>query len=247
MYMIFKLNNKLLLVILLLLLLINILFANNIFKKKSIINNYFDNVYAIVLEKRKQNVYNVLSSLNIDYQQIDALTPENTPIDTLHCIDKTSKLNNGTKYCHASHVATIKKFLKSGKKNCLILEDDIEYNSEYDTLDLKKTLQSIPKDYDIIYLGYCWDKCKKMKYINKHVMKSYSPHCTHAYGLSRKGAIKLLQHLKPITNLPIDRVFSNLIKNKLLISYSLKIPVFNQNREEFGSYLGNNDCLVLCT
>ena len=233
--------------ILLLLLLINIFFANNIFKKKSIINNYFDNVYAIVLEKRKQNVYNVLSSLNIDYQQIDALTPENTPIDTLDCIDKTSTLNNGIKYCHASHVATIKKFLKSGKKNCLILEDDIKYNSEYDTLDLKKTLQSIPKDYDIIYLGYCWDKCKKMKCINKYVWNSYSPNCTHAYGLSRKGAIKLLQHLKPITNLPIDVVFSKLIENKLLISYSLKIPVFNQNREEFGSYLGNNDSLTLCT
>lgn len=168
------------------------------------------------------------------------MTPENTPINTLDCIDKTSTLNNGRKYCHASHVATIKKFLKSGKKNCLILEDDIKYNSEYDTLDLEKALQSIPSDYDIIYLGYCWDKCKKMKYLNKHLYNSYKPLCRHAYGLSRKGAIKLLHHLKPLTNLPGDVVISRIIEKKLLISYSLKIPVFNQNRKEFGSTLGNH-------
>ena len=126
------------------------------------------------------------------------------------------------------------------------MEDDIKYNSDYHSLELEKALQSIPSDYEMIYLGYCWDKCHKLKSINKYVSIPNIPRCRHAYVLSRKGAIKLLHHLKPLTNLPGDEEIAKIIKKKLLITYNLTIPLFNQNRKQFGSNLGNNDSLKLC-
>ena len=153
--------------------------------------------------------------------------------------------------CSYGHISILKKFIRSKAKNCLIFEDDIS-DIDKNNLDIKniskssignyetrnfnwykktllKIMKTLPRDYDILFLGRCCDNCSKERKINDNLVKVYSPLCLHAYCVSRKGAINIINNL-PL-KMTIDLFIAKLIRQKILKAYASYPSLFFQNIE----------------
>lgn len=211
----------------------------------------FDKIYVISMPPRKKYIQHVMDEYGFDFEMIDANTSENTPMQKLiddGIVSRDCQLFKNKIYCHASHLYTIKKFIDSGKSNCLIFEDDIKLNDVEKTRhDVSMFMKQVPSDYDMFYLGYCWEYCKQTKRINDYVRQAHYPRCKHAYGFSRKGAKKLLSSLQPLLKSTSDDTIGQQIKSGNIKAYIPYKPIFYQNRKELGSTLNNHDSLEPCT
>ena len=213
------------------------------------LNKFFDKVYVISLPKRREYMNNLMNKNNIKFKLIDALTPDNTPKDYLYnnnYISNICSLNNGRIYCHMSHIKVMNDIINNNYKNAFIFEDDID-NDNFNINNfnnLSKILKNIPKDYDIFYLGKCWDIKNKNVKVNDYVYKPFKPLCRHAYGVTNRCAKKIVKYTLPMTIFPGDQMYVQLIKNKIINAYSSYEQIFTQNRKKFGSNLGNDQILV---
>jgi len=217
----------------------------------NLLNKYFDQINVITLPKRKKYITNVMNSFKIKCNYFPAILKNNINRAQLiqsGFISPKSKLNNGQIACHQSHIFVLKNFLQSNNNNCLIFEDDLKYpnlNVNYNKI-IYKVMVNLPKDCDIIYFGRCWDKCKKSIPINKYLVKCYIPQCRHAYGVTRRGAEKIIKNTIKLLK-PGDYTISRLIKKGVIIAYGSNPSIFIQNREVLGSNLGNKyiqkDCV----
>ncbi|PPR08049.1 hypothetical protein CVT24_010848 [Panaeolus cyanescens] len=146
--------------------------------------------------------------------------------------------------CWHSHLSVIHKHANSipadDGRVAIIFEDDIDME-----LDIQKQLvslwSSLPNDWDVVFLGYCWSnetynpplgahgQFPLPSYQNARTQKyrlhnSKSPKCTHAYALSRLGARRLLLHLRhpPFAySRAIDQAISWLVESGRLKSFSI--------------------------
>ena len=206
----------------------------------SYLNNYFQQVYVITLDNRKNYIQNIMHDINLQCIYFPAILKKNINKNKLiksGFLSAKNKLNNGQIACHLSHIAVLKKFLNSNAQNCLIFEDDLKTPESNNTY-LQKSLSLIPSNYDIIYLGRCWDRCKKSIPINDFIVKCFTPQCRHAYGVSRKGAQKIIKLTRPLIKAG-DFTISRQIAKGNIIAYSPKLSIFFQNRENLSSNLGN--------
>ena len=195
-----------------------------------------------------------MNNLKIQAKFISAFNKNN--IDRNHLINTNFisndyNQNNGRIACHYSHIMVLKYFLKSNKKNCIIFEDDIK-KIDFDTFKSKhqniliESLNKLPKDYDILYFGRCWDDCKKQNYLTNNLVKVNSPKCRHSYAVSRKGAQKIIKYSLPMRRYAGDTIIARLITKGLISAYSITPPIFFQNRSQLGSNLNNKDALKEC-
>jgi len=215
--------------------------------KKNILHNYFDDIYIITLPQRKEYIKTIMDDLKINPIYFEAIDKNRIDYNKLLnnnfiLKDYYKPTNHGRIACHYSHMKILETFLKTDKKSCFIFEDDISpINIEYKDYNniIKNSLDNLPSDWDIIKLGRCWDNCTKMDKINEHLYRVYSPKCRHAYGVSRKGAKKILDNTIPMYNNG-DVMISNLIKEKNIICYAIVPSIFNQNRYKLGSTLNNS-------
>lgn len=151
-------------------------------------------------------------------------------------------INKGRIACHLSHMKTLKTFLKSNKKTCLIFEDDIQMTDSEETLNkLKIILHNLPNNWEYVNLGRCWDLCKQDTEINKYLVKSQRSLCRQSYIVTRSGAQKLLDYCLPMKGYPGDWHYAKMIKNNLINGYSTKEKIFYQNRKDLGSNIGNDN------
>ena len=112
--------------------------------------------------------------------------------------------------CALSHFKAWKAFLETDEEYAMIFEDDVILEDDF----IKKTknsLKYVPNNYDILYLGCFGCDNKKttfFDYVSIFVSSKNVPHkineyisipkiafATHAYIISRKGAIKILNIL----------------------------------------------------
>lgn len=217
------------------------------------IEKYFDKVVVITLPERENNVKTAMKNLKVEPKIFEAIKKDSLDLEELKedgVITRECNLNKGRIACHLSHLSVITEFLDDPEcDKILIFEDDLLDNNGDDLLTVQDTIKNvmnnIPSDWDLIYFGKCWDLCHDAIKINDYVNKSY-PLCRHAYGISKKGASKILKYSLPISK-PGDEHIRNLsIEGKLNI-YTPKNNIFEQNREKFGSNLGNYNKLMLCS
>tara|TARA_B100001093_G_scaffold419599_1_gene411202 strand:+ start:765 stop:1553 length:789 start_codon:yes stop_codon:yes gene_type:complete len=217
-----------------------------------------EQIYVIALPKRKQYMLKLLKHFNLNGQFVEPILKDY--LDRNYLIKKNilhknylkqgqifkqkesgnfSGLTNGRIACHLSHMKTLKTFLDSNKKNCLIFEDDIKMTDPKITIaKFKQLLQYLPNNWEYVNLGRCWDKCKNDLQINKCLVKSERALCRHAYIVNRKGAQKILNHCLPMRGYPGDWHYAKMTKYKLINGYSSIKPIFFQNRN-MGSNIGN--------
>lgn len=243
-------NNFDLKIIILIILLVLLILLNNkkehfsSIPKKNVMNKYFNSVNVITIPKRKEYMTNLMKNLNIKANMVDASLVKNIDynellINNFISTSYYSAKNKGRIACHYSQIKLIKKFLKSNDKTIFIFEDDIDKDivSNYQEI-IKDSMDNIPNDWDIIFFGRCWDNCSKDIKIHNNLYKVNNPKCRHAYGLSREGAKKILKYTIPMVNNG-DMMYAKNIKNGNINAYAISPSIFYQNREEFGSNLGN--------
>lgn len=209
------------------------------------LNKYFDSVNVVTVPKRKKRIVNIMKNFGINVNIINATLVkdinyeelvENNFVSSKYLSDK----NKGRVACHYSQIKLLQKFVNSNDNTIFIFEDDISSNvtNNYKNI-IDDTMKNIPNDWDIVFFGRCWDNCNKMDYIQNKLYRVYSPKCRHAYGLTKKGAEKILKYTLPMINNG-DVMYSNNIKNGNIIAYAIHPCIFNQNRENLGSNIGND-------
>ena len=174
--------------------------------------NYFDKIYCINLEYRKDryisanNTFNKLNIKNVEFV----------------IVNKSPK---GGRYgCFESHINVIKNAYNSEYNNILIFEDDIRPSIFYNLKLLNDSINFMKNnEWDIFYLGYFSIDDEniifKFKNNNNKNIVEYNPCSTHAYCLNKQSMLKILNNYHNyINNIHYDKFLSNKIfKNYIII------------------------------
>ena len=249
-----------------------IIFLMFFFKKKESmsdvgisINNIVDNVYVIAIPKRVNYMKKVMKYYGLKGEFIktvmknklnkqdlinkNLLHPNYLGMEEKFKVDKPwyTGLTNGRIACHLSHMKTLQTFLNSNNKTCLIFEDDIKMIDKNETINnLIESIRLLPKNWEYVNLGRCYDNCVTQTVYNNRIVKSDYALCRHAYIVNRDGAKKILDYCLPMKGYPGDNHYAEMVKKKLINGYSTKEQIFFQNREELGTTIDNQGKVVTC-
>jgi len=158
--------------------------------------NFFEKIYLINLEERQDRLEKSLINFNnygIDnFERVDGIKirKENYPY-----LEDREKCQLG---CALSFYKTIEKAYEKKFNSILIFEDDFEFiHSKDDTnLFLKKSIDNLPPDWDIFYLGanimYDYSSCPIEKF-SDNLLKVNSAYCCHAISFSNRAISKILE------------------------------------------------------
>tara|TARA_B100001769_G_C21971479_1_gene522572 strand:- start:132 stop:920 length:789 start_codon:yes stop_codon:yes gene_type:complete len=239
------------------LILILILLRYNYVEKYQDYNeNNFNNtgMYVLYIPKREKYIKDIMNKLNFNPEHVKGPDKNKLNLEQLKKdgFISNKKIRDGIIACALGHHDILNKFLKTNKKYALIFEDDIfipqEKNKQIEiSTKIKNLINNIPIDADIVYFGYCFENCSKKYKYNEYFNKSVRPSCTHLYFVSRKGANKIINNIKPF-KYGIDIHYMDLINNKILNSYSVNSNylLIEQNRDNLGSELDNDQKLRAC-
>ena len=114
----------------------------------SILNEYFDKIYYINLERRKdrnEECIEELKKYNIIAERFEA-------VDGNTLVDNNWRHSMGNLGCVNSHLNLIIKAKENNYKNVLILEDDVVFNIDMEE-NFKKYYKQLPDNWDILYLS----------------------------------------------------------------------------------------------
>jgi glycosyl transferase family 25 len=165
-------------------------------------------------------------------------------------------MDGGNIGCSWSHQLVYKDILKNDYKKALILEDDVVINKETVVL-LPQILKELPAEWELFYLGFdlneqappkaffkkafyhLLSKLSLIKYstkmisnlypkkITEHIYKAGYHNCTHAYGVTKEGAAKLLALQTPISFLP-DNLLAHAATNEIVKAYIILPKIIDQ-------------------
>ncbi|KAI0697165.1 hypothetical protein BC835DRAFT_1270804 [Cytidiella melzeri] len=124
----------------------------------------------------------------------------------------------------------------------LILEDDVNIERDFHGR-IRSVWAVLPSDWDMLFLGHCWSNESYWPPLADSpssdfnslmtLHSSHAPKCTHAYAVSRRGAVKLLAHLSypPFAySRALDQAYSWLIQTGRLKSYSVVPSIVVQRK-----------------
>jgi len=141
-------------------------------------------------------------------------------------VDDVLELTPGERGCAASHVRLWKKVAKSDKPAILLEDDAIPVDGFADKL--TQGLKDLPKDADVLYLGYSKpDKSKWMRELpGTDLAQAEYVWTTVGYMIWPSGARKLLERL-PVDS-PVDNYMSWASHEGKTKVYAFKTPVIKQ-------------------
>jgi GR25 family glycosyltransferase involved in LPS biosynthesis len=194
-------------------------------------NNYVDNVYLINMDKdidRLKKVTKECDKVNIKFERFPGLKVSDLSQNVLdkYIPEEIQKYGtNGMIGCGLSHLFIWQDAIKKNYKNILVLEDDVYFSNDFNKY-LHNIMEEVPKDYDILYLGYKDSICEAPKDCSfNYIYKPTFPLLTHAMIISNKGLNKLLNL---ITNID-DHIDWKIARNvKKLNIYASKKKIINQ-------------------
>ena len=213
-----------------------------------ITNNISENIndipmYCIYIPEREKYIRNFFSQLNLQPNFIQGIDKNTIDVDKLIKNNKVKhwkNVNQGRIACHYSHLKALKEFLDTDKERCIIFEDDI--NTDYTKINLlyifNHLMYNLPKNTDLLYIGYCGEKCDKNTKYDQYYTLAYKPYCRHAYSVNRYSAQEIIDKTS-MMYYNGDKMISDLIHDKTLICYLSNYQIFTQNREEIKTVLGN--------
>ena len=140
------------------------------------LNNYFDKVYVLTLDRatdRQENIRKVLNGLNWEFFKatdkndlsFEELTKNKVYDDQVHRETKrTSRsMNLGEVACALSHVRMYQDMLDKGYERILILEDDVLPEPEK-LVNFAPLMAQLPDDWELMMLGYYGHKLPTTQY-----------------------------------------------------------------------------------
>jgi len=124
---------------------------------QSTLNQLFDKIYVINLDKRKDKLATRQQSFNdnnISYERFKALTPMDSFMNKKSEFFKKTfpKERWGAVACTMSHRAVLEKALKKNQ-SVLICEDDLYFCDNFNDI-LSEKLKTLPGNWNALHLGY---------------------------------------------------------------------------------------------
>ncbi|MBX2934658.1 MAG: glycosyltransferase family 25 protein [Ferruginibacter sp.] len=222
------------------------------------LKQYFDKVLVVTIPRltmRQQAIQQNLSGLDFEFfygadkLEIDfeeAKTDGTYDEATAKKLQRQGKaLNHGELACSLTHRMVYAAMIKNSWKKVLILEDDaIPLLATINQL--PQTLQELPANWELVYLGYLKHEKVTMglkvkqffykiasalglmvwsyKMVSNLLPKPYSKHlrkagfhdCTHAYAVTQQAAAKLLAAQTPVVYRADDLLSSTIMKGELM-------------------------------
>jgi len=163
----------------------------------------FEKIYCINLSSRTDRWDMCLRQFSkfgmSDVQRFDAVK-YNHP--------KLSAKANGHIGCGLSHYNIIKEAKLKNYSNILVLEDDFIFLKEPDefNIKLKKSLDELPSDWDLFYLGANFVKgydYEPTERYSNNLIKVNTGFCLHSVSYSSRGMDKILKSFKLNSELDI--------------------------------------------
>lgn len=167
------------------------------------INQYFDHIYYINLDKRKdrqQSISHQLQTHNISAERVSG-------VDTVD--HHRHMINKGQLGCLLSHKYIIERAIAASQQKILILEDDTIFKSNFDFL-FSRFVDNLPYDWDMLYL--CGNHYGGTGRINDYVDKSFGTLSTNAYAINLPTMIRISSILNNNNTYdkPIDSIYCEL-------------------------------------
>lgn len=227
------------------------LFQKNNQVDKDWLEDLFEYRQIITIPERVNHVKKFCKSFNIKKTIFNAILKKDISYNNVY------NLKLGEIACAISQETVLKNFINGNYKSMILFEDDnmplnnkfyidVGLNFNYIKEYITNSVISLPYDWDILYLGRCWDDCMNNIPVNKYIIKTKRTLCHHAIAFSRKGASIVLQNITHPLNIPIDHIVANLTLYGKLNTYATILPIFYQNRDELKSTIGNFDHLPIC-
>ena len=127
-------------------------------------------------------------------------------------------LGKGHKGCCQTHFSAWQQMIDDGVSFRIFFEDDVIPHLDIQRLG-KTFWQATPKDFDMLYLGSMMNPAKKQMQSSSELILQLPSYCTHAYMLSRKGALRLMELCRSSVLHTIDIQLVNWQDHKKLIWY----------------------------
>lgn len=210
--------------------------------------DYIQEIYVINMKKSKDRLESITKQidncLDRSFTRIGAVNGrslDTSIVKKYTTLKSRNMCSRGMIGCALSHYKTLKKFIATGSKYALILEDDCIFDDYFkETLsDSIKELNEKDPEWNFLYCGYYGMYNRKyeglMKLLNyfgvlgsiknkkdykgKHTFIPLTPVGSYCYIISREGAKKILEKMNSKIEYPIDVLF---IKSGLEGMYAMK-------------------------
>lgn len=182
----------------------------------------FDAVYVISLPSRKERLELFFRDLPDPWILGDIRIFE--AIDGYGCkIPKSWKSGKGAWGCYQSHLKIFKDCYSAKTRNVLIFEDDAIFVDDFNSK-VVTVLNSIPQDWQMLYLGGQHLQMPKQIIINDCVSIGTNINRTHAYAINGQHTIQyIIQWLENLQDWRrghhIDHHYGRLHENEQILPY----------------------------
>ena len=211
----------------------------------SFINRVCDKVFVINLEKdteRLQAFDAQMKNNHIVYERFDAILGSKVLRDPRLSEYCNTFCTDAMRGCALSHRTIWDIMVEKGYENVIVFEDDIIVPSTFDR-DFNNVWNFLPKDYDIVYLGYPFDLVKDDNFVDRMFKKinGHTPEELNEYTLKIKGStgaygymlsLKGAKHFMERTiNIHVDAQIMLWIREYNYISYAITPQLVNTSVE----------------
>ena len=204
------------------------------------LKKYFDKVYCINLDRRKDRWEETVTELkkwNL-FQDVDRISA----VDGNLIVNKTNLINNGELGLVETHLNLIRNAKNKKYKNILLIEDDIEFTEEINNLN--SYFESLPDNWDMLWFGGNHNKHMglEVNLINDKIIKCSNTYSTHCIAINN-SVYDLLISLLSKRQKPVDVYYSDIQKTYECYSFNPSIaiqrPSFSdiQNKDQDNRWL----------
>ena len=204
-----------------------------------------DCVYCIAMPKRKDYVIGKMNELGVNFKLLNAITPDDVN-DSDYSILSVMHTYKSIFALQMSFTMCFMDAINNGYSNIIVFEDDITINTDFNSLNniINEFVQS---KFVLFYMGYCYLDCS-LKFENNNNLVDVRDNtilCTHAIVYKVKYLYELLNSIWPMKQAYDWMLLKSLRINKYYPCIPKKI-LFDQNRTDFSSTLGNGGILNTC-
>ncbi len=144
------------------------------------LNNYFDHIFCINLERRTDRRIQAeeeFKKIGLDVEFVTGV--DGTKLDIKPMISKDATMvSRGDLGCTLSHLKVVKLAKERGYKNYLVLEDDVEFSETFNA-DFESWMKQVPADWQMLYFGGNHDL--PIIPVTENVYKIVRTFTTHAF------------------------------------------------------------------
>ena len=176
----------------------------------SVLNNYFEKIYYLNLERRPDR----------NKECIDELTKYGILAERFNAIDAKELNLKPWMGCLLSNLEIIKTAKERGFKNILILEDDVIFNDNFDDL-FNSYINQVPNNWDMLYLSGNHNEhsgCHVNK-ISDNVIKCFITYSTHSFAINSSVYDLIINYLTNDQTKPVDVLYTDI--QRMCNAYSL--------------------------